>query len=226
VAELERARREFHALAAAVAHALRTPLSALAGEVELALHRERTAESYRDTLGRIADRVAELDALTGDLAAFGSDADTGPAGSTGLSDLLVSLAPLAADGVTVEGPAADVRVAGDPQRLARALTLLVQHAARHRADGGCVRLRVGAPHAAPAGVELEILASPPRFPGRTWLHLEPAADRGETVNTAGLFRLSTAAHFLAQCGGTIGVECRDGCDGVRVRLRLADTDHH
>jgi len=221
-AERERARREFHALAAAVAHALRTPLSALSGEVELALHRERTAEAYRDTLRRIADRVAELDELTGDLATFGSGAEGAGASRSDLGELLASLPPLSADGLRVERPPTDATVVGDPQHLGRALTLLVRHAAGHLADGGRVNLRVDRPAGDAAGVELTIDVRPSRFPGRTWLHLEPAADPGETGQTAGLFRLRTAAHLVELCGGTIRVECRDGSDAVRIRLRRAD----
>ena len=224
-AEPERARRGFHTIAAAVAHALRTPLSALSGEVELALHRERTPEAYRDTLRRIADRVAELDELTGDLASFGSAAEVASSGRTDVGELLASLSPLAADGLRLEHPPAAMGVAGDQQRLARALTLLVQHAAGHRADGGTVRLRVEGPAGDAPLVELTIDVSPSRFPGRTWLHLEPADDRGETVKTSGLFRLRTAAHLVDQCGGTIDVERRDGSDAVRIRLRRADRDN-
>ncbi len=191
--------------------------------MDLALHRERTAEAYRDTLRRIADRVAELDELTGDLASFGSCAEAAPSDA---ADLAALLAPLAADGMDIDAPAAGSRVAGDPARLARAITLLVQHAARHRADPGRVRLRVEPSPDDAASVDLTIEVRPSRFPGRTWIHFEPVADGSEPVNTSGLFRLKTAAHLVGQCGGTIGVECRDGSDAVRISLRRGDTNSH
>ena len=218
---------DFRVLSAAVAHALRTPLAALSGEVELALHRERTAEAYRAALRRIAERVVELDELTADLASFGSSGVDEAAGTTGLDELLASLASLSAAGVHIEGALAGARLAGDPTRLVRALTLLVLHASRHLADGGRVRVLVDTPPGDTTLVELAIDASPPRFPGRTWLHLEPAADAvgaGEPVNTSGLFRLRTAAHLIEQCGGIIDVEYRDGSDAVRIRLPRAGTN--
>jgi len=219
----ERAQRTFHTLAAAVAHALRTPLSALSGELELALHRERTAEAYRDALRRIADRVTELDELTADLASFGSEVGPIGSGTAGLDELL---APLASADVDVEPPSPPARVTGDPQRLTRALTLLVQHATRHRADGGRVRVRADVPPDDDAGIDVWVDVSPSRFPGRTWIHLEPVADGAEPVNTAGLFRLTTAAHLVGQCGGAIDVACRDGSDAVRISLRRGDTNRH
>src|SRR3954454_4509229 len=62
---------DFEAFAAAVAHEIRTPLTAVAGEIEVALRRERSATDYREALVRIAAGVAELVEISADLTLLG-----------------------------------------------------------------------------------------------------------------------------------------------------------
>jgi len=61
------------AFAGAVAHEIRTPLAAVAGEVELALCRDRTVVEYQEALRRIGEGIAELIEITGDLSLLASD---------------------------------------------------------------------------------------------------------------------------------------------------------
>ena len=130
--------RQVRAFAAAVVHELRTPLTALSGEVELALRRERSPAEYRDALGWIADRVADLVDLTGDLALLCHAAPPGGCPST-RTKLVAAFASLTrrydtTSGIdlVIEGDTSEVVVAGDEQRLTRALALLVEHAVKHR----------------------------------------------------------------------------------------------
>src|SRR3954465_4629240 len=60
------------AFAAAVAHEIRTPLAAVAGEVDLALCRDRSAAEYREALRRIGEGIADLVEITGDLTLVGA----------------------------------------------------------------------------------------------------------------------------------------------------------
>jgi len=56
------------ALTHAIVHELRTPLSAIAAEVDLALARDRSPDAYRAALARIAECAAELIDMTADFA--------------------------------------------------------------------------------------------------------------------------------------------------------------
>src|SRR5436305_7153537 len=114
--------------AAAVAHEIRTPLTALSGEIEVALRRDRSPEEYREVLRRIAAPVSELVAISADLALLGDPVDRTITGSRAarLDAILARLHDRfgASRAVQIDSlPAAHVVVAGDEQRLARALTL-------------------------------------------------------------------------------------------------------
>ena len=149
---------ELEAFAAAVAHELRTPLSALSGEVELALRRERTAAAYRDALARIATSVAELVDLTGDLAFLGQASKARDIGRkrARLEAMFAQLAErfgaAQPDVLSIDPPVDEISVAGDELQLARALTLVVEHALKYRGDGARVRVRAAsARHYDPTG---------------------------------------------------------------------------
>ncbi len=53
--------------AADAAHELRSPVTAMAGEIDVALRRERTPAEYRDTLALVRDRLSSLSAVISDL---------------------------------------------------------------------------------------------------------------------------------------------------------------
>ena len=59
---------------ASLAHDLRTPLAAVYGEADLALRRDRTAETYRDVLARIRAGLSEMLDLSADLALLAEEA--------------------------------------------------------------------------------------------------------------------------------------------------------
>ena len=52
-----------HRFTSDASHELRAPLAIIAAEVDLALRRDRTPESYRETLRTVADAVSELEQL-------------------------------------------------------------------------------------------------------------------------------------------------------------------
>src|SRR5690606_5548696 len=52
------------------AHELRSPLTALRGEIELSLRRPRDADAYREALALALERTMELSALVDDLLAL------------------------------------------------------------------------------------------------------------------------------------------------------------
>jgi signal transduction histidine kinase len=205
------------AFAAAVAHEIRTPLSALSGEVEVALRRERSAAEYREALHRIAGGVAELVDISADLALLGE--------ATGDADARVAT-PLAAimsrvraaygergDLAIADGAVADARVAGDRDRVARAIALVIEHALRHRRGHPTVRVDV---RATPQGVRLILTAPPSGFWPAAWRTLGEGTD-----DPAAPLRLRTARRILDRCGGAVRLAPAPdpAADAVHVDLR-------
>jgi signal transduction histidine kinase len=60
LARLHRAYQHQRAFSGAASHQLRTPLTSLIGQIEVALRRERTAEEYRHALGAALPRAVQL----------------------------------------------------------------------------------------------------------------------------------------------------------------------
>jgi signal transduction histidine kinase len=224
---------ELEAFAAAVAHDLRTPLSALAGEVELALRRERSPAAYREALARVAVATAELVDLTGDLALLGERTDrrevvgrTAPLGAM-LAEVARRCGSPASDVATFESGGTDIAVAADEVLLTRALTLVVEHAIRHRCDGARVRLRAAPPddiEARPRPVDLVIDAVPGGFWPHAWLSLPLAVAGPQPPRPLASWslRLLTAERIVRDCGGSLEVAYRDDGAAVQIRLRCAE----
>jgi len=79
--------------AAAVAHEIRTPLAAAAGEAEVVLRRERSPAEYRDALRRIAAAVSELVEISGDLTLLSEPLEdvAGPSHTAALDDIFATI---------------------------------------------------------------------------------------------------------------------------------------
>ncbi len=125
---LDAALRHEQRFSAEVAHELRTPLSGLRGEAELALRGDRSDAELRYALERVlagTDRMAAvIDTL---LAAARNDA-TGPPGS---SDAAAAIRGLAGPDIEVVAPAGVVTVGADQSLVTAALQPLVENAVRH-----------------------------------------------------------------------------------------------
>jgi signal transduction histidine kinase len=207
---------DLHAFAAAVAHEIRTPLSAIAGEVEIALRRDRSAADYREVLQRIGAGIAELVEISGDLTLLSDPPDaplTAPP-SAPLDTILWRIRDryLGRDdlAIVVVG-AAGVRVAGDEERLCRAVTLVLEHATRHRTGLAPVCLRaVAAPG---GGVRLLVDAPPSGFWPHAW-----AAVTGDPRHAGGPLRLRSAQRILDRSGGALRVARASGMDVVHIEL--------
>ena len=111
---LERAYAQLEGFNADVAHELRTPLATLIGQTEVALSRERSAESLRETLVSNLEEMQRLSAMVNDML-FLSQADRGAIARRGAP---VSLAALAQQVVEfheapLEEAALAVRIEGD-----------------------------------------------------------------------------------------------------------------
>ncbi len=143
LARLERSLSVQRRIIRDVGHELRTPISAMRGELEVALHRERRPEEYRVLLGSVLEEVERLGQM-GDQLIFLTRFE---AGEAELRPERVDLARLAADavrqvarrlaGCTIEiGEAPEgLYCDADPRLLSLAVEQLLDNIARHTPPG-------------------------------------------------------------------------------------------
>ncbi len=147
---LDRAAMVQRRFTADASHELRGPLTALRGELDLALKRERGPEEYRATLARCREEVIRLSRLASDLLTLArNEAGLTPLDTTEVDLRLVAErvigrfeAVAAERGLTfsLSGPAAVVR--GDPAMLERVISNLVDNAVKHSPAGGTITLDI------------------------------------------------------------------------------------
>jgi two-component system, OmpR family, heavy metal sensor histidine kinase CusS len=159
---LEQSYAQLEGFNADVAHELRTPLATIIGQTELALSRDRTVESLRDTLVSNLEETQRLSALVNDML-FLSQADRGASARCGpptsLADLCAQVldfheATLDAAQLTlhIEG---DAHMAVDEALVKRALSNLLGNATRFAQPGSTLLLQIAR--------ETASLASPVRM---------------------------------------------------------------
>lgn len=139
--------------AADASHELRSPLTAIAGEVDVALKRDRSAQEYEETLRVVRARLAEMFTLADNLTLLVQAEECADAVAlrpvpveallAGVAQRLGSLA--AQRQVHLALPVRvdhRLRVFGDAALLARALDNVVGNALQYTAAGGRVNLEV------------------------------------------------------------------------------------
>ncbi len=148
---LERAYAQLEGFNADVAHELRTPLATLIGETEVALSRERSTESLRETLASNLEEMQRLSAMVNDML-FLSNADRGAVARRGQPVSLAGLARQVAEfheGTLDEAGlrldvVGDATIAVDEPLVKRALSNLLGNATRFAAPGSTVQVQIGA----------------------------------------------------------------------------------
>ncbi|MEO8451609.1 MAG: ATP-binding protein [Gemmatimonadota bacterium] len=150
LARLEDAFQVQRRFTADASHELRAPLTALRGEIDIALRKDRTAEEYRTTLKRSHEEVLRLVRLADDLltlarsdAALPLEHEEALGIKSVLERVISRVAPTAAAaavGFAVNG--ADRQVLGDPGILDRVVANLVDNAIKYSPSGGTVHLTI------------------------------------------------------------------------------------
>ena len=129
-------------------HELRGPLTALRGELDLALKRERTPDEYRATLRTCREEVVRLTRLATDLLTLArNEAGLNPQDRTEVdlrqvaeqvASRFEAIAGERAVRIAVSGPAAILN--GDPAMLERIVSNLVDNAVHHSPAGATVAI--------------------------------------------------------------------------------------
>jgi signal transduction histidine kinase len=153
-APIEQIRRRQAEFTADASHELRTPLSVIEAEVDLALSRERDADSYQETLHRVYSESGRLRSIVEDLLWLArADADpskgqtdqVADVGELGASCLSRFRAVADAGSVTLTGridPAASFPIRADTDSVDRLISVLLDNACRYAGAGGTVELGV------------------------------------------------------------------------------------
>lgn len=164
--------------AADASHELRSPLTAMAGELDVALRHPRSVEEYRETLRLVRSRVAALATLSTDLMILSRAQE-------GLRDVAVREVPVAplvddaferwrataeARGIRLVHDVAPALAAyGDATLLSRVIENVVANAVHYNRDGGevTVAASMALPEAdawAPALITVEVRDQGPGIP--------------------------------------------------------------
>ncbi len=222
--------------AADASHELRSPLTAIAGEIDVALKRERSPAEYEDTLRVVRRQLSEMFALADDLTLLvqaEERADAVPLRPVPVDQLLEGavqrLGPLAAQrGVALRlqpSVGRGLRVFGDAALLARAVDNVAGNALQYTQAGGRVEL-TAVWHPPPEGdtwtpgrVHLRVRDTGPGIPAAEWDRIFDRfyrldASRSRRTGGTGLGLAITRA-IVTLFGGTVRVvESHTG--GVRA----------
>lgn len=210
------------------AHELRTPLSLMRGQVDLALSRPRSAEDYRTALTDLDQDLERLTGLVGTLLTLArADAGRLPLvrAPMDLADtialLLEQYGPLADEaGVTLTDESSPAPLNGDEDLLIQLLVNLLDNALAHTPTGG--RITVGC-RTEGDRVHLWVADTGSGIPPE---HQSRIFDRFYRVDTGRTRAEGGTGLGLAICkaiaeahGGTISLASREG-KGTRVELTL------
>jgi two-component system heavy metal sensor histidine kinase CusS len=149
LARLEDSFRRLTDFSSDLAHELRTPISNLMTETQVALTRVRSADEYRDVLASNLEEYERLARMIGDML-FLAQADNGlivpnrepvdlASEVRDLFDFFDALAEEKALQLSLTGSG---QVSGDKLMLRRALANLLSNAIRHTPVGGSIRVRI------------------------------------------------------------------------------------
>ena len=233
---LDRIQSAFEAqtrFAADASHELRSPLTALRGEIELALRKDRSPEEYRQVLGSNLEEILRLTRITEDLLTLArADAGAIRDGAGALSPVEVAERIVARFRPQAEEKeidlslhvAADEAVPLDPGLVGQVLWNLVDNAVKFTPQRGAVDVVLTRSATA---LEIRVTdtgpglgADPDRVFGR-FVRLDPARTPGEETSGTGL-GLSIVRAIVESYGGRVSASNSPGGGAsFRVVLPLA-----
>lgn len=216
-----------------ISHELRTPMTAIRGEADVALRGSKSITDYREALERITQASGQMGALIEDLLMMArSDAELLQLNLTevdphqALEEAIATLSPVAHVRdleMRVNIDAAPLRVEADGQRLQQVMALLLDNAIRYSHPGGGVDVSAGVDPANPEVWRLEIKD---RGIGIAEADMARVFDRGFRSSAARAHRadgtglgLPIAKTLTERQGGALKLESNDG-QGVRATLTL------
>lgn len=145
---LEAAFTQQQQFASDAAHELRTPVSVMLTQTQTALHRERSAAEYRETVEacqRSAQRMRRLLESLLELARLDAGQETMKRNAFDLArtaaDCLELIRPLAADrNIQIRTDFSTAESIGDSERLGQVITNLLTNAVHYNHEGGEIRI--------------------------------------------------------------------------------------
>ncbi|MBT0960478.1 heavy metal sensor histidine kinase [Denitromonas iodatirespirans] len=209
-----------------LAHELRTPISNLMTQTQVALSRERPAEDYREILASNAEEFERLSKMIADML-FLAKSEHGlvipnreavdlRAEMAALFDFYDALAEEKAIRLVMSGQAS---VTGDRLMLRRALSNLLSNAVRHASPGSTVDVAIETGH---DGARVRVRNAGDTVPAEAltrvferFYRADPA--RRHTSEGAGLGLAITRSIVLAH-GGRIDADSADGATTFTIRL--------
>lgn len=216
-----------------ISHELRTPMTAIRGEAEVALRGSKSIDDYREALQRITQASGQMGALIEDLLMMArSDAEVLHLNLTevdprqALEEAIATLSPAAhvrTLELKVEADHAPVRVEADGQRLQQVMALLLDNAIRYSHPGGVIDVSAGPDQEQPGAWRLEIKD---QGIGIAEADMMRVFDRGFRSSAARAHRadgtglgLPIAKTLAERQGGALRLESRAG-QGVKAILTL------
>lgn len=202
-----------------VGHQLRTPLTVLRGEADVALRGETTQQAMRESMERVRSQSAELALLLEDLLeALRRDADSSPpvmaqillgdVVASAVGEGMVLAEPREVD-IVVERSAGPIVVPGDFRRLKQALMIGIDNAVKHSPPGSTIRVgasgddRTAIVQIADEGAGIADEDRPNLF-----RRFYRGRQENDLLNTGFGIGLSIAKQIVEQHGGTIAMRNR------------------
>lgn len=226
LARLEAAFQRLGDYSADIAHELRTPISNLMTQTQVALSRPRTTEAYQDILAsnleeyeRIARMVSDMLFLAkaeGNTLAHASEPVDLALEADALVDFYEALADERQVGIARQGQAS---VQGDRLMLRRALSNLISNALRHTPEGGQITIRIDADA---AGVRVAVCNVGDPIPGEQIERIFERFHRGSAQREsrgegAGL-GLAITRSIVHAHGGQISAQSAEGVTCFTITL--------
>lgn len=216
--------------AADAAHELRSPLTALYGELQLALRRSRSAEEYRTSIEEALASARRLKMVAEDLLALtqlGADRET-PRTAVELDDIVrraatTVRADLERRSIDLAVDTQGLLVLGRAMDLERLVRNLLDNAARHAKDGGRIEVSATEAREGTDFVVLSVLDDGPGVPPaereRIFDPFYRTPDARARAEGSGL-GLAIVREIAREHGGDIEVDEGPGQRGALFRTRL------